>query len=97
MHDTSTDKHCRQALAETHQAAVHAGKGQNVVRQRLENVPLDGEVNLIAVSKATQSMIDGGRKYLGDQIVQEQVINKPGHLEFARRTEPGWQLIGLKP
>lgn len=78
---------------EIYQAAVHAVVGRNAVMQRLSIAPLEGEVSLVAVGKAAQSMAAGAREILGERISQGLVISKQGHLDFSRHSETGWQLI----
>ncbi len=78
---------------EMYQAAVHAVNGRHAVKQRLKAAPLEGDVNLVAIGKAAQSMAEGAREILGDRITQGLVISKPGHLDFSRHFETDWQLI----
>ena len=93
MHDSTIDRQSRRALLEIYQAAVLAVNGRNAVAERLRQAPLNGEVSLVAVGKAAQSMAEGAREVLGQRIKRGLVISKPGHLDAARLPETGWSLM----
>ncbi|MEN8178578.1 MAG: DUF4147 domain-containing protein [Pseudomonadota bacterium] len=93
MHDSNTDRLSRRALLEIYQAAILAVNGRQAVAQRLRQSPLDGEVSLVAVGKAAQSMAEGARDILGERITGGLVISKQGHLDFQHLSETGWELV----
>ncbi len=78
---------------EIYQAAIQAVNGEHAVKQRLSRAPLAGEVSLVALGKAAQSMAEGAQQVLGRQILRGLVISKQGHLSYERLRGTGWELL----
>ena len=93
MKQESSSAQLRSQLAEIFQAALSSVEGKAVVSGWLEAHPLSGEVSLIAVGKAAQSMADGAALVLGDRIARGLVISKQGHLDPLVCKQRGWQAI----
>jgi hydroxypyruvate reductase len=76
----STDPDSRRLLTELFNQALEAVRGRPAVRRALQARGIAGPVTLVAVGKAAQSMTEGARDVLGEQIRGGLVISKPGHL-----------------
>lgn len=87
------DRQRRQDLLQIYQAALSGVNGRNAVAHRLREAPLGGDVALVAVGKAAQSMAEGAREVLAERIKRALVISKPGHLEPARLPKSEWRLL----
>ncbi len=93
MYDSNTDRLSRLDLMEIYQAAVQAVNGRSAVVERLRQSTVAGNVSLVAVGKAAQSMADGAREVLGARISRGLVISKQGHLDRTRFPKTGWSLM----
>ncbi len=81
----------RRLLTQVFVQALEAVRGRPAVRRALQARGIEGPVTLVAVGKAAQSMTEGARDVLGEQIRGGLVISKPGHLD------PEWLAgIGLE-
>lgn len=69
----------RQDLLTIFQAAISRVEGRRCVREALRDEP--GEVSLVALGKAAQSMAEGALDALGERVLDGLVISKPGHLD----------------
>lgn len=74
------DSNSRYLLTELFDQALEAVRGRPAVRRALQARGIAGPVTLVAVGKAAQSMSEGARDVLGEQIRGGLVISKPGHL-----------------
>ena len=93
MKQESSSVQLRSRLAEIFQAAVASVEGDAAVAAWLKANPLSGEVCLIAIGKAAQSMANGAYRMLGDRIARGLVISKLGHLDAGVCRQRGWQAI----
>jgi hydroxypyruvate reductase len=93
MKQESSSAQLRNRLAEIFQAALARVEGAEAVASWLESHPLSGEVNLIAVGKAAQSMSDGALRVLDRRIVRGLIISKTGHLAPAVCRQREWEAI----
>ncbi len=80
----------RRTLLELLRAALDAVNGQQAVASRLSARGIEGPVVVLALGKASQSMVAGARAVLGERLVRGLVISKPGHLD--RDLLAGWGL-----
>ncbi len=71
----------RRLLTQVFMQALEAVRGRPAVRRALQARGIEGPVTLVAVGKAAQSMTEGARDVLGEQIRGGLVISKPGHLD----------------
>jgi len=76
----AADSNSRRLLTELFDQALEAVRGRPAVRRALQARGIAGPVALVAVGKAAQSMTEGARDALGEQIRGGLVISKPGHL-----------------
>ncbi len=83
----------RRHLAEIFQAALARVEGAAVVAAWLRQHPLAGELRLIALGKAAQSMADGASSVLGGRIARALIVSKPGHLDPLRCRQRRWEAI----
>lgn len=83
----------RSRLAEIFRAALASVEGAAAVTAWLQAHPLEGELRLVAVGKAAQSMANGAARVLGAQIGQALIITKPGHLDPLLCHRRGWEAI----
>ncbi|MEJ2466968.1 MAG: DUF4147 domain-containing protein [Candidatus Thiodiazotropha sp.] len=83
----------RTHLAKMLQAALASVEGESAVAAWLQAHPLHGDLRLVAVGKAAQSMADGALRMLGEQIGQALIISKSGHLDMAVCRQRGWEAI----
>lgn len=93
MKQESSRAHQRAQLAEIFQAALASVAGDAAVAAWLRSHPIEGELRLVAVGKAAQSMADGAARVLGAQIRQALIITKSDHLDRARCERRGWEGI----
>jgi hydroxypyruvate reductase len=93
MKQESSNSHHRGQLTEIFQAALASVAGDTAVVRWLRSHPLKGELRLVAVGKAAQSMADGAASVLAGQIVQALIITKERHLDSARCRQRGWEAI----
>ena len=93
MKQESSSAQLRNHLAEIFQAALARVEGAEAVASWLERHPLSGEVDLIAVGKAAQSMADGAARILGGRIRRGLLISKTGHLDSAVCRQRDWVAI----
>lgn len=77
----AADSDPRRLLTELFGQALEAVRGRPAVRRALQARGIAGPVTLIAVGKAAQSMTEGARDVLAEQIRRGLVISKPGHLD----------------
>ncbi len=68
-------------------------EGAAAVAGWLRQHPPGGELRLVAVGKAAQSMADGAAQVLGERIRQALIITKFGHLDPMRCRQRGWEAI----
>ncbi len=83
----------RRHLAEIFQAALSRVEGAGSVAAWLRRHPLQGELNLVALGKAAQSMADGAFSVLGGRIARALIVTKQGHLNPAACRQRGWETI----
>lgn len=81
------------ALLHIFQAALLAVNGQHAVAERLRRLPLQGELRMVAVGKAAQSMAQGAHEVLNGQVTRGLVISKNGHIDFPNCARLGWEAI----
>mgnify|MGYP006225763287 CR=1 FL=1 len=93
MKQESSSAQLRSRLAEIFQAALGSVEGDAAVAAWLKANPLSGELCLIAIGKAAQSMANGAYRMLGDRIARGLVISKQGHLDLSVCKRRGWQAI----
>ncbi len=93
MKQESSSAQLRNRLAEIFQAALASVEGAAAVAAWLQAHPLSGEVNLIAVGKAAQSMADGAAHILGERIARGLIITKQGHLDPLVCRQRGWEAM----
>jgi hydroxypyruvate reductase len=90
--ESSSSQH-RIRLAEIFQAALASVEGDVAVAAWLRTHPIEGELRLVAVGKAAQSMADGAARVLGEQIRAALIISKQGHLDHRVCRQRGWEAI----
>lgn len=76
----AAESDARNLLAELFHRALEAVRGRPAVRRALQARGIAGPVTLVAVGKAAQSMTEGARDVLGEQLRGGLAISKPGHL-----------------
>lgn len=80
-------------LAEIFQAALASVEGDAAVAAWLRTHPIEGELRLVAVGKAAQSMANGAARVLGERIRGALIITKQDHLDHSVCLQRGWEAI----
>jgi hydroxypyruvate reductase len=93
MKQESSNSQHRIRLAEIFQAALTRVEGDAAVAAWLRSHPIEGELRLVAVGKAAQSMADGAARVLGGQIRAALIISKQDHLDHRVCQRRGWEAI----
>jgi hydroxypyruvate reductase len=73
--------HSRQHLFEIYKTALESVQGESCTRETLRQHALHGSVAVIAIGKASASMMKGAFSVLGEQLAAGLIVTKPGHCE----------------
>ena len=86
----------RQSLIRCWDAGINAVRGDNAVRQALQDDGCEGISHLLAVGKAASSMCRGALPSLsyGGQVL---MITKDDHVDGVLRENPNISIIGNHP
>ncbi|MGD8910663.1 MAG: DUF4147 domain-containing protein, partial [Chromatiales bacterium] len=93
MKQESSNSQHRMRLAEIFQAALASVEGDAAVAAWLRTHPIEGELRLVAVGKAAQSMANGAARVLGERIRGALIITKQDHLDHSVCLQRGWEAI----
>ncbi|MET0066348.1 MAG: DUF4147 domain-containing protein [Candidatus Thiodiazotropha sp.] len=90
MAQSTRSERSRQDLLGIFQAALRRVEGSAAVSQWLTSHPPPGEVEMVAIGKAAQSMAEGAWERMGEQIRRALLISKTDHLDPRFCQERGW-------
>jgi len=76
-------------LVDLFAAALQAANGKNAVEKQLLEQPLEGDIAVLAIGKAAESMMLGAQNILKEQIQSALIIAKKGHVVES----PAWPCI----